>query len=323
MKKKLFYLTILLAFLFCFFMVLIFPKNTILIAENALTVFKEKLFPSLFPFLVLGEILILLGIPNYLSVLLDKPFRFLFKMSGTSSFLILISLFSGFPSGPKFTKKIYLKGEISKDEANHLLQIVHFSNPLFVLGTVHFIVKNKPVTYLILFSHILSNFLLLFLTRTQQKLSFSKNPKTFQSTFNTYAQNITQFGIDLLDAIKSSIDTLLFMLGSVTFFMILSSFLKQGIPTLFLKTFFTGVLDLTTGILALDQFSSHLFIQGILATFFLSFGSLSVHIQVFNALKETDLSFSSFFKGRIYASILSIVLFSLLYTFLIINGGCY
>ncbi len=319
MKKKLFYLTVLSSILFCLFLMLFQPTLTISIAKEALTLWRERLFPSLFPFLVLGEILILLGVAHYLSSFFQKPFSFLFKTSGAASFLLLMSMISGFPSGPKYIVSLYQKKEFNHEEAGRLLQVAHFSNPLFILGTVFLTLKNQKITYFILFAHYLSNFCILFLTRPKETRNKKRNP-SFKEVFLKQTENISDLGLGLLNAVQSGIHTMLFMLGSITFFMLFATFLGKMIPFLSLRIIFTGICDLTSGIFLLDTPALSLFIKGLLATSFLSFGSFSVHLQVFNVLKNTDLSFSTFLKGRWKATLVSGILFTLL---CILNGGCY
>lgn len=315
MKKKLFYLTILL------FLGLIFIEmflNTSLVMDtiyHAITLWKEKLFPSLFPFLVFGEVFILLGLPNYLSYFLEKPCRALFHLSGNSVFALIMSLFSGFPSGPKFTKELYLSKNISKEEGNLLLKVVHFSNPLFILGTISLLFQNQKVILSIFIAHYLANFLLLFFLRGKKVLQPNTKKENLAFLFTQQTNSFSSSFLSLLDVIQDAIQTLLFMLGSICFFMLLSTLLNTMIPNSFihLKLVLTGFLDLTSGIFALGSSSIPLFLKGLLATGFLAFGSCSVHLQVLNVLKTCDLSYRSFLQGRILGTLFSMVLYILIY----------
>lgn len=314
MKKNLFYLTIVAIFT-CFLLWMLFdPALTIETASEALLLFREKLFPSLFPFLVLGECLIILGIPTYLSYLLGKPFQSLFHLNGKSAFLVLMSMLSGFPSGPKYTKSLYEEGALSKEEGEKALYIVHFSNPLFILGTVFLVLQQRKVTYFVLISHILSNFLVAFLNRGRKKVEQEKRillPRFISSKAN----ELSSFGIRFLEAIQSAIYTMLFMLGSITFFMLASKMFTSSIENPILKSVITGILDLTSGIFSLQTKDLSLFLKGLFATIFLTFGSFSVHLQVLNVLKGSDLSYRPFLKGRMEATVFSILLYLLLFYF--------
>ncbi len=311
MKKKLGYLTILI--MFCFFLCfLLKERNTTLeVAQESLTLWRENLFPSLFPFLALGEILIFLGLPNYLATLFEKPFQMLFHLNGKASFLLLMSMLSGFPSGPKYTKLLFEQNEISKEEANHLLQLVHFSNPLFVLSTVAFVLRDNNLTLCVLFSHIAANFVLAFLHRGKAQKKTCQNA-SFPVIFKKKVQDFSSFGLKVLDAIQSALSTMLFMLGSVTFFMLLATMCTKLVPNLYLKSFLTGILDLTSGIFRLQAPGIIPLMKGLMATVFLSFGGFSVHLQVLNVLKDSTLSYGIFMKGRIEATCLAVMIFLLL-----------
>ncbi len=312
MKKKLLYLTILCLLLFVLLQIFGNTNATIHIAQEALALWREKLFPSLFPFLVLGETLILLGVPSYLSYLLDTPFAFLFHLRGQASFVLLMSMISGFPSGPKYTVRLFQKQDITLEEANRLLMVCHFSNPLFILGTVLLVLGQPKVTFCLFGAHFAANFLLLFLTRGTA--SKTKQKKTaFKTIFDTQVAQFSTNYLTVLDILQSTMQTMLFMLGSITFFMLLAHFLQAFATTSFLKILVTGLLDMTSGIALLETESISLFLKGFLATLFLSFGGCSVHLQVLNVLKDQPLSYRAFLKGRILASCLALVLFLLFY----------
>ena len=116
----------------------------------------------------------------------------------------------------------------------------------------------------------------------------------------------------LPNAINDAIKLLLFMLGSITFFMFFS---KLIISTLHLNNFYsvitTGILDLTSGISMVNTLNISNYLQGLIVLSFITFGSLSVHLQVINNIKEQDLSYKYFFIGRIIETSLALVIYLL------------
>ena len=61
-------------------------------------------------------------------------------------------MLTGFPSGSKYITDFYNKKYIDRNTANYLLTFTHFSNPLFILGTVS-IITTKSKAKIILQSH--------------------------------------------------------------------------------------------------------------------------------------------------------------------------
>ena len=82
----------------------------------------------------------------------------LFKLKGACAFGFVMSLISGFPSSAKYVRELFISGNINCIEASKLLIFTHFSNPLFVLGTISVLfLKNKKVGFLILATHYIGN----------------------------------------------------------------------------------------------------------------------------------------------------------------------
>ena len=93
-----------------------------------------NVFPSLFPFFVLSEILMNYGFIELIGELFKPLFEKLFKINGNAAFVFIMSLISGSPSNAKYTRELYLQNKLSAKEASKILMFSHFSNPLFILG---------------------------------------------------------------------------------------------------------------------------------------------------------------------------------------------
>lgn len=98
MKKKYYYLLGAIILLFAYFGIFCFPTVMINTSINALLIFREKLFPSIFPFFVLSFLFINMGYPVILSKYFKKIMNVIFHLGESSSFILLMSMISGFPS---------------------------------------------------------------------------------------------------------------------------------------------------------------------------------------------------------------------------------
>ena len=107
-------------------------KNNILIQKMVLAsceLFILKLFPSLFPMMILTDLFLYFDLP----LLFERKMGFFFKkhlhVSSNGFFIFFMSLFSGTPANVYALKTLYLQNNLTKEEAEHLLKFIFFSNP--------------------------------------------------------------------------------------------------------------------------------------------------------------------------------------------------
>ena len=302
MKKKYQELFAVLIILFLYLGIFINPSLIIESGISSINIFKTKLFPSIFPFFVLASLLLELGIATKISNKLNPIFKRLFHVEGNSSFIILVSIISGFPSGSKYVVESYKNKTIDKTTANYLLTFTHFANPLFILGTCGLILNNLSLAYKILIIQITSNIILGIILRPKEIITSKK--------INNYQTK--SFLEALPKAINDAIKLLLFMLGSITFFMFFSKLLTSFLSlNPFFETIITGILDMTSGISLVPSIDTTNYIRGLLVLTFITFGSFSVHLQVLNNIKEEDLEYKYFFFGRIIETSIALLLYIL------------
>lgn len=272
----------------------------------SLNIWYQNLIPVLFPFFIISDILINYNITTYIPLFLKKICQQLFNITDNMLTILTLSLISGFPSNARNTRLMYDQHEITLSEANHILIFSHFANPLFITTTIAiFFFNNKQFAPIILISHYLSNFIL--------GLSF-KQSFHHQHTNKTSTKILTNdFGTILITSIKKSIDTILTICGIMTIFLLLSSLI---IDTIHLNNYNTTILkgffEITIGIESLAKLPSTNTSKLIITSAFLAFGGLSVHLQVKSQLTNSDISYHYFLIGRLYQTLISIIITYLL-----------
>ena len=248
--------------------------------------FYTKLFPVSFIFFILSTLLI-----EY--KLLD-----IIPININNIYIYLLSLISGFPSGAKYTKELLDNNYISKEEASSLILFSHFPNPLFIIGSINTIL-NKNICLKLLISILLSNFIILIFT------------KKYNKKHTNIINNNNSFSMILKNAIYKSTKTIILIYGTSIFFYLISSIITKYIsfnPYLYILV--SGIFDLTKGVFS-TTIINNIFIKSILILIFISFGSISIHMQVKSILEDT-LLYKSFIKGRIIGTIISIIIFILI-----------
>ena len=297
MKKKLMDFTFC---VFCFISLIFIFKNNKEVANviiEAVNLFLKKVFVSLFPMFILNDILINLNIPYYFYLLFNKLFLKVFKTSGLGAYVFIMSLISGTPSNAYILKELVELEKISLEEANHFLTFTYFSNPLF-LSVMLSTIFNTNVVLKIILCHYIANIIIGILIR-------NKAPKIANN------KNIlkTNWKITLTKSINKSITTLLMILGTISFYMLLTFIITSLLPNnCLIKTIISGFLEITNGLITMTSLNILSQIKEIIASAIISFGGLSIHTQIKAILENTNMNYSYFLKGRIMQSIISVIL---------------
>ncbi len=281
--------------LFTLILILLFKNNNIvnLTTIKAIELWKNKLFPSLFIMFVINDFLINSNTLNY--------FTNLFNIRNNYIIVLILSIFSSTPGSSLIIKELYNKKDLSLTSSNKLLMCTYFSNPLF-LYTILSNIFTRDLILIIIISHYLSN-IVIFIT-----LVYNKN---IYLSSNNYQSNISTV---LLNSIKKSINNMLSILGIVTFFMIISNiFISTFIPNENIGLILKGIFEITQSLSEFNLLNTSEFNKAILSLSIISFGGLSIHMQVYNIIKDTPIKYKYFFTGRLYQVLYSLLIFLLIY----------
>lgn len=295
MKKKSNFL-VLLFFLYIILQTITNSNLFIDCVQNSVTLWKNKVFPTIFPFLLISEFLINYGFINIINYLFGKIFRFIFNTNGTVAYIFFMSIISGFPSSSIYINDLYKKKLISLESSNKAILFCHFSNPLFIIGFIGSEIGIKYAIY-ILFIHYLSSIIVGILFRKIDNGIEVNNVYIFK-----------QFGSVLKSSIKKGIDNLLLILGTIIFFNIIITSLNLLDLPKFINIFLNIFLELTNGINYILNSFINIKYQCILITMLLSFGGLCVHFQVISILENTKIKYQNYLLARLIQAIISGIL---------------
>ncbi len=281
-------------------------------------IWKNNIFPSLFPFFLLSELFIQYGFVEFLGELLKPIMNRIFRISNHTAFIFVMSIISGFPSNAKYTKALLDEHKINEKEATKILTFTHFSNPLFILGTVSItFLGNREIGFLILFCHYITNLILGLLFRNYYPSPKNECHISIKKAINHMTlvrmRKKESFPMILSNALNHTIQTLLFILGVTTTFLIVTTLVNQHIvlPS-FYQSILNGFFEMTQGLKYVSLLNIPLKIKGILTVMILSFGGLSVHMQLIGILSKSRIKYFPYLTARIlHATIASILFFFL------------
>ena len=254
--------------------------------RNSLLLFSTYILPSLFFYIFILDILFKMKSLNKATNGLFNIFKIFKIRSNYSVLIILFSFFVGNPTNAKNVIDLLDENKINKNEANYLLCTTHFVSIGFSITFVGIILKNYLLCIVPITANIISNLILMILNKNEGQRK---------------KEEIVNVKYDFSSSFTKTINVLI-MICAVTLFsgILIDILLELKFPKIFL-----GFIEITRGIKELNNLDIRLFISFISA--FLSFGGVSIHLQIYNIIRN-KLNYKKFLFNRILASIFSFII---------------
>ncbi len=311
--KKLFFTLVLIIFIVA---LVVSPEKYIKVAFNGTLVWATAILPALFPFMIFTKLLTSTGYIERFSKGLSPITKFLYKTSGISSYVFLMSIISGYPLGAKITSDLYEEGIISRSEACRICTFTSNSGPMFIIGTVGVgMLISATAGYIILISHILSAIF--------NGLIYRKyNPKEVKNEVKKSYPDVTKNEDDFLTkSMESSIKSTLLIGGYIIIFFVITEILYSiglfsplinmlslvGVDKAISSGIIFGFFEVTKGCLTIASSTISLSLKTIICSLIITFGGLSVSFQAFAFLNKFKISKSFFFLQKITQAILALI----------------
>lgn len=134
--KRYLVLTLLLLAVSLGILMLAYPVSSWEAGVRGLAIWWDVLFPSLFPFFVISELMLGFGIVHFLGKLLDPLMKPLFRIPGSGGFALAMGFASGYPVSAKLATKLREQSLVSREEGERLVAFTTTSDPIFLIGAV-------------------------------------------------------------------------------------------------------------------------------------------------------------------------------------------
>lgn len=273
MKTKLLNLTAILLFIIVLFKRDLVTSNILL----GMDLWSKQIFPNLFPIFIISDFIISTNVIEILSKLIGPIFNKLFKISKYASYVFFMSMISGCPSNAKYVNDLLDNNLIEVKEASKILAMSLLYNPLLILALTSFLTLKDQIFIILI--NIIINLIIGLMNRN------------YQCNYNNY--NFNKKNFNLINSMNNSINTLFLILASIVTFSAITALLPINHPLL------TGIFEITAGLNNISLFNFKyqyiLLFTGIL----LSFGGLSIHVQIKSILKKYPIDYSLFYRSRI------------------------
>ncbi len=280
--------------LFLFFTLILYtfittPNIVISSVNYSVKVFLENIVPSLFPFFILADFLINYNYVYYL----NKLFKFKY------SYLILLSLFSGLPSNAKYINELLNNNKISTKDAEIMLSVTFFPNPMFVIGSIGSLMLGNTKLGIIILINI-------YITNLIMYLFYYKKLNVTDSSITSHKENFSSL---LKKSIINNAKTLLVILGTIVIFTTLSNILFNffNLPDT-IEAIITGTFEMTSGIKKMSLLTTSTNSKLILISLTLIFSGISVLCQAFSILSEHKLNIKFILKNKLILLMINFII---------------
>jgi sporulation integral membrane protein YlbJ len=139
----------------------------------------KSLIPSLFPYMVISEMLVRSGAVSFFAPALSRFSRRIFAISGYGAAAMLIGAVCGFPVGAKITAELYEKELITPQEAERLPGLCSIPSAPFIIIAVGEKLFGSRRIGLFLYSVILLSALLCGVVTARDKMNHTPQRKEF------------------------------------------------------------------------------------------------------------------------------------------------
>lgn len=288
------------------FLLLLFiaPGTCLNGARAGLLLWFNTIIPTLFPFILITNIIREIKGFRYFEKLFSPVIQRLFKTDKGGSYPVITGFLCGYPMGAKAIADTYALGHIHQKEANYLLTFCNQPSPIYLMNYVAIstLAGIVPAWHLLLIS-LITAYLTSFITRI-----FLKR-RAFNQNFVLRPQG-TSVENGFFDRCIVSASLLLVKIGG---YMILFSILSQCIQQLtFLPPLLTcivgGLMEQTTGLGLLAASSFTPVAKTALAMVFSCFGGLSITAQTYSVIHSQGLSIKYYVLGKILTAMIALCL---------------
>lgn len=245
---------------------------------DASVLFFKKIFITIFPFIILCDILIYFNYHLFIKRIFGKLINKIFNIDSNTSIIFILSVLTSHPSNAVYIKNLLDNKLIDIKTANRILIYTYFPSIAFVIGVIGISLYNSFKIGLLLW-------IICFINNIFIGLYLRKDNSYIESITNE-TKNISFFECFKLSIVKA-INTSFIILGNLIVFTIIINLLVKYVSiNSTILSILTGFLELTSGVISISKLSIPFNIKFALTSLILNFSSLSILFQSFSILSD-------------------------------------
>lgn len=282
---------------------IIFLFNLDIVINSTLSasyLFITKVFVSIFPFIILSDILFYFNYDLFLKKIFGNIISKLFNVSKSTSIIYILSILTSHPTNSVYIKEMLDRKEIDENDINKILLTTYFPSIAFVIGTIgigiYHSIKTGVFLYLtILIKNILIGIFLRGKNSSKEIQSIKKNNITLQETIS--------------NSIIKGINISYTILGNIIIFTIIVNLLNNYLNiNSTLLSLISGMLEMTNGIFMISNLNINLSQKILLTSFILNFSGLSIIFQTTSILNKYKINIKKILIIKLIFSVIAILL---------------
>lgn len=288
--------------------------------KNGLGLCAKNVIPSLFPFMVLSELIVAFGAGDMISAAIGKPIGKIFGISRKGSTAFILGAVCGFPTGARTAVKLYDSGTISKRDCELLLTFTNNPSSAFVINSVGVsLYSNHRLGILLwcftLFSSAATGIIMRFWFFGGKNNVDRKNEplkKKAVASENCEKNKKLPSAKDFTGAVMSSAMAMLYICAYVIFFAAFIGAFGNMLSSLGASTKMTAVLfsvfELSSGVSEAAGIADGGVYGIVLCAFALGWSGISVHCQLMSLCDGRGLSYKPYFIAKAVQGLLNSLL---------------
>ena len=279
----------------CLFLIILFFKNSQAASawvSRGLELCAKKLIPSLFPFMVISSLIVLLDVGKHIFAVFKKPFSALFGISSDAVCALCLGWLCGFPVGAKCAGALYDSGRISLGEYKKTVCISSTPSPAFLIGTVGGSMLGSVRAGILIYTASVAASILLGIG-----LNFCVKDDGERVSGNSAPRKRPSFSEALTRSVADSAVDMLKVCAFIVFFSAFLGAIEQLLDTIYLSDTLEAIIfsafELTSGTARICELGANSCLA--LASAAAGWSGLSVHFQIMTICNGRNLKFNSYF----------------------------
>ena len=156
-KINIFNLVYIFCILFIIILLVLSPTIAMQTFGQGIIIWSTKILPSLLPFIILTNLISYTNFTYTIGKAISPITKFLYGVGGSSGYVYIMSILSGYPIGAKLTADLYNNNQITQKQAETISSFTSTSGPLFIIGTVGIgFFNSHKLGLIVLISHYVS-----------------------------------------------------------------------------------------------------------------------------------------------------------------------
>lgn len=267
---------------------------------DASVLFFKKVFITIFPFIILCDILIYFNYHLFIKRIFGKLINKIFNIDSNTSIIFILSVLTSHPSNAVYIKNLLDNKIIDIKTANRILIYTYFPSIAFVIGVIGISLYNSFKIGLLLWIICFINNILIGL--------YLRKDNSYIERSNSETKDISFFECFKLSILKA-INTSFIILGNLIVFTIIINLLVRYIPiNPTILSILTGFLELTSGVISISLLNIPFNIKFALTSLILNFSSLSILFQSFSILSDYKINIKKTLTIKLMFSIITFLL---------------